>query len=216
MYGSARSLAGGVLTFFAVPAGLALPAAVLWIGAFAAAVVTHRRVCDAAVRTRELDAIKQAHLARMLLAWDGLPPARHTAAEPEHPYASDLDIIGPHGLLRLIDTTTSAAGSARLRDWLLAGTPDSVMIARRQALVAELRPLRTFRDRLTMSARRPAGGEGTLQAWLDDPHSAPPVPLAAPGRACAAGRDQRRAGDRLPVRRGRGTAAVYACRCTSC
>lgn len=172
-------LAGGVLTFFAVPAGLALPAAVLWIGAFAAAVVTHRRVCDAAVQTRELDAIKQAHLARMLLAWDGLPPARHTAAEPEHPYASDLDIIGPHGLLRLIDTTTSAAGSARLRDWLLAGTPNAAMIARRQALVAELRPLGTFRDRLTMSARRPAGGEGTLQAWLDDPHSAPPVPLAA-------------------------------------
>jgi hypothetical protein len=114
--------------------------------------------------------IKQAHLARLRLDWNGIPhhesplPLDSTALE-DHPYARDLDIIGRYSLFRLLDTTISSHGRAHLGEWLLeqrgqSGAHD--VWQERQRLIRELSGLPLFRDRLLLEAA--LAGEGVLDA----------------------------------------------------
>ncbi len=125
--------------------------------AFGAVVRLHRRVEQARRDHARYRAIKAGHIARVRLEWDALPE-RPASAPPDHPFAADLDLIGPHSLHRLIDTSITPEGSRRLLDWLLAPAPDPAAIARRQALIAELGPLVRFRERLTLAATRDERG----------------------------------------------------------
>src|SRR5690606_5192200 len=90
------------------------------------------------------------------------------------PFAVDLDITGRYSLHRLLDTPASQNGSERLKTWLLAETPDRATIQQRQALIQELLPLSTFRDRLTLNALLTAGKHtqkwngAALLEWLRD------------------------------------------------
>ena len=150
-----------------------LAATLAWLALFAVLTRLHGRVNRAIARGAAWRAIKTAHVARMLLDWDGIPPARAVLPRDDHPLERDLDLVGEHGLHRLLDTAASWDGSDRLRDWLSTATPDPDAIARRQAIVRELVPLAPFRDKLRLSAARPSGGaawhwEGaTLVRWLD-------------------------------------------------
>ncbi|HCI78244.1 MAG TPA: hypothetical protein DHW02_00980, partial [Ktedonobacter sp.] len=94
--------------------------------------------------------IKRTHIARMRLDWEHIPDAQVEPVSPEHPFASDLDIVGPRSLHRLLNTAISREGTKRLQQWLLTTVPDKDAIARRQVLVRELTPLSLFRDRLTL------------------------------------------------------------------
>lgn len=136
---------------------------------FAALVREHRRLEASIARHGAWLTIRQNHLARMRLDWAHIPDSTATAP-PDHPFATDLDIVGTASLHRLMDTAVSHGGSTRLLDWLLATRPDMTTITRRAQLVAELRPLMTFRDKLTRSAML-AGHRGKwdgrwLMAWL--------------------------------------------------
>ncbi len=97
--------------------------------------------------------VKRVHLARLRLDWQTIPPCRPVAAK-DHLYARDLDLLGPHSLMHLLDTATSAQGRERLASWLLDQPPAEQAWINRQRLVRELARIPIFRDRLTVEAQR--------------------------------------------------------------
>lgn len=111
----------------------------------------HTKLEDRIQRLRLWRRIKASHLARLRLDWPNIPSRPVPTYEP-HPYAVDLDIVGTHSLLALLDTTNSSNGRERLADWLLTQPPHSDEWMRRQTLVRELTDLPLFRDRLSLEA----------------------------------------------------------------
>jgi hypothetical protein len=95
--------------------------------------------------------IKSAHVARLGLDWTGVPTPDMPAIE-HHPYAADLDLIGPHSLFHLINTCRSSNGRERLSEWILDQPPDPATWSSRRALIQELAGLSLFRDRLALEA----------------------------------------------------------------
>ena len=132
----------------------------------------HSKLEDRIQRLRVWRHIKATHLARLRLDWAGIP-TRRTPALEQHPYAVDLDLIGPHSLLALLDTTHSSNGRERLGDWLLTQPPDSIHWEHRQRLVKELAGLPLFRDRLALEAS--LIGEAELNGERIHSALAPPV-----------------------------------------
>jgi hypothetical protein len=113
--------------------------------------------------------IKLTHLSRLRRDWHGIP--HHESPVPEdstalegHPYARDLDVVGPYSLFRLLDTTISTHGRDRLGAWLLGreGAESHEQWRGRQALIKELAGLPVFRDRLLLEAS--LAGEGAINA----------------------------------------------------
>ncbi len=151
-------VAGAIVSFILLyKVGFWLGAAwiVIWLSAFSTLARYHNRVKDSLARYRRWQAIKTEHIARMELNWSALPPALFSTSRPDFPLELDLDLVGPYGLHRLLDTCVSREGSARLRDWLAAGEPDVQQIAARQRLVRELVALPIFRDKLRVSSSQP-------------------------------------------------------------
>jgi len=112
----------------------------------------HTRLEQRIHRLRQWQQIKQTHVARLRLDWDRLPE-RTYAGPAHHLYAKDLDLVGPHSLFQLLDTTVSSHGRERLAAWLLTQPPAPDAWAERQALVRELTARSLFRDRLALEAR---------------------------------------------------------------
>ncbi len=164
-------LVGLLMTGTALSVGT-LPAvliAALWAAVFAGLVRAHRRVNVALKQHRAWREIKRGQIARMHLDWAAMPTLQ-VSAEPEHPFALDLDLVGEYSLHRLLNTAVSRGGAQRLADWLLHTQPDAETVQARQHLVRELTPLVTFRDRMTMAALL-NGARGTwdgqrLRHWL--------------------------------------------------
>jgi len=118
---------------------------------FTIVTVFHNRVRDSLNRVSLLVDIKQLQIARIGLDWDRLPPTEQSAVElANHPFATDVDIIGERSLHRLIDCAVTKEGSERLKSWLLSVRPDALLIEHRQALVEELKHHSAFRDRLQL------------------------------------------------------------------
>ncbi|MCP4362936.1 MAG: hypothetical protein GY796_33440 [Chloroflexi bacterium] len=145
-------------------------------------VISHRRVDTAVTRAQILLNLKQTHLARLDLDWENLPPPLSLPERFDHPFATDLDLLGPRSLHHLLDTAVSQTGSQRLRDWLLHTDPNPQMIARRQALVGELQGLTHFRDRLALQATLVTQSDRfsgqTMADWLEetsDPQAVRPL-----------------------------------------
>ena len=179
-------LAGGLA---ALVAGQAVGAGWGWLVALAVLVVfiavmrVHDRVEGALARTRLYRALQRRHLARLDLDWETLP-TEGSAPPPDHPFASDLDVVGPRSLLALLSTAGTEGGHGRLRDWLLAPAPDPHSARRRQEQVRALVPHRRFRERLSLLGHeaahtrpypphaRPTGGrwsDAALRQWLAAP-----------------------------------------------
>jgi hypothetical protein len=118
---------------------------------FSVVTIFHNRVRESLNRVSLLIDIKQLQIARIHLDWERLPPAEHSSfAIGNHPFASDLDIVGERSLHRLIDSAVTSEGSERLKSWLLQVRPDAKLIEHRQALVRELKDHSMFRDRLQL------------------------------------------------------------------
>jgi hypothetical protein len=81
----------------------------------------------------------------------------------EHPFVSDLNLIGPTSLHQLLNTSISRGGSQRLKNWLLKTVPDLDEVNARQAAVRELGILSGFRSRLVLSSSQVSMGEE--EAW---------------------------------------------------
>lgn len=139
------------------------------------------RVSASISRYRIWVQLKKTQLARMQLDWAAIPAVAERSETPDHPFEIDLDITGDRSLLQLINTGVSIEGVQRLRDWLLATTPDLDAIQRRQALLRELTSLSGFRNKLLFRAlfatrygSDPLSGEALVE-WLkkdDAPHIA--------------------------------------------
>ena len=123
-----------------------------FVAVFVTVAAYHNRLESRIHRLRLWKGIKAAHLARIRLDWSAIPP-RSGESPAFHLYAQDLDLIGPHSLTHLLDTTVSDQGGERLRLWVLVQPPPASVWATRQALVQELAPRALFRDRLVLEAR---------------------------------------------------------------
>ena len=138
----------------------------------------HNRLEQRIHRLRLWALIKSAHLARVQLAWSQVPH-KPSDSLPSHLYAHDLDLVGPHSLLHLIDTTVSDHGRTRLTSWLLTQPPDPKVWDTRQRLVKELAPRSLFRDRLVLEANLAGEQEingRRLAAVLEHPVGFPGLP----------------------------------------
>ncbi|MCB8926394.1 MAG: hypothetical protein H6652_12295 [Ardenticatenaceae bacterium] len=133
------------------------PVVWLWVTAvslipFFVSVVIHRRVDTAVTRTTIWYEMKQAHVARMTLAWDALPFSQTFPVPADHPFAIDIDVVGEFSLHRLLDTAVSREGSQRLHQWLLETAPDAAAVQERQQRVRELAKQTRFQERLALQA----------------------------------------------------------------
>lgn len=147
-------------------------------GLFLGLVRLHNHLKKRITRYRFWQQLKARHLARLRRDWEHLP-AYPEADEPGHPFATDLNLVGEHSLLQLLDTTTSQGGRKRLQQWFLQPQMQAPLIRARQAIVRELVPLHSFRDHLALcgalvaqTEERRWEGERVL-AWL---HQQPATP----------------------------------------
>ena len=148
-------LGGAVLALFScklagTTTGLILLTLLLIV--FVIVAICHTRVRDSISRIALMLNIKHVQTARINLDWEHLPQSDQTPPEPEHPFATDLDITGERSLHRLLDSAVTKEGSRRLRSWLLNNNPDPLIIKQRQSLIQELRGLSLFRDKLHLHA----------------------------------------------------------------
>lgn len=123
-----------------------------FVGLFLIVAGYHNRLESRLHRLRLWKQIKLVHLARLRLDWNHIP-ARPSSAPKHHPYAKDLDLVGPHSLLHLLDTTVSSHGQTRLVSWLLEQPPGPDQWLMRRRLVQEFIPRSLFRDRLRLEAQ---------------------------------------------------------------
>ncbi len=82
--------------------------------------------------------------------WRDLPVPPEPQLEPEHPFAKDLDLLGPASLMHLTDTCISQEGSQTLADWLTQRIPEPLQISYRQDLVKNLLGRTLFRQGLLL------------------------------------------------------------------
>ncbi|MFV1884517.1 MAG: MutS family DNA mismatch repair protein [Balneola sp.] len=108
----------------------------------------HRRVYQSQEKFEHLRGIKKEHIARMKLDWDHIGYRPIEVETKNHPFASDLDILGKHSLFHLTDTSMYEASGQKLAHWFLSAAPSKEEVLRRQQQVKELVPLTGFRDKL--------------------------------------------------------------------
>lgn len=140
-------------------------------GLFLVVAAYHNRLEQRIHRLRLWAAIKSVHLARLRLDWLNIPP-RPSDQPAGHWYAQDLDLVGPHSLLHLLDSTVSDQGRLRLNTWLLSQPPTRAVWEARRKLVKELTRRSLFRDRLQLEAHLTGEQEingRRLAAVLDHP-----------------------------------------------
>lgn len=146
---------------------------------FLVVVSTHKRVKDSIGRLTIWCQIKSTHVARLTLDWPHIPLSPVSAPDPQHPFEADLNLTGERSLHQLLDTTMTWGGSARLCTWLRHPLTQPEQILARQALVRELIPRLTFRDRLALNSTLVATSSQTrwdgeiLRDWLEQPPASP-------------------------------------------
>lgn len=141
---------------------------------FLGVAAVHNRLKSRLCRLEMWLEIQESNLARLRVDWEGMPETTLNLSS-EHPYATDLDLLGKYSLLRLLDTTVSRDGQALLVAWMTRQHPLSLdQWGSRQKLVRALTPLRGLRDRIQLVARclNPnAINTDRLESLLETPRS---------------------------------------------
>ncbi len=150
--------------------------------AFVVLVVRHGRVID----RREDTERRLAWVTRRLATSRdeaprgsaiGAPPE---APEPSHPFAVDLDVVGPASLLERLSVGETRYGREQLAAWLLAhgsNVPSVPELSSRQGAVRVLASERALREDLAALAarlRRPLPERERLTAWASEVSLAEP------------------------------------------
>lgn len=125
---------------------------------FVGLVVWHARVLQRAEGARVRADVHDRHLARMDGRWTELPNRTEAPPPYEHPYAADVDLLGPGSLWQRIDVTRTVPGERHLRRWLGAHA-DADTIAARQEAVRELATEHAWRRELEAAAAEAAEGD---------------------------------------------------------
>jgi ABC-type multidrug transport system fused ATPase/permease subunit len=162
----AALVAGAVGLFLAYQSrqsSVFLIAILVFLGIFSVVVYLNRRVRRSIFRFRLSRVYFKSQLARMGLDWGKIPSPSINPADEQHPFASDLNLIGDNSLHQLLNTGISRGGSLRLQEWLLEREPDLDEVNSRQAGVKELRSLSGFRSRLVLSSSLVSAGDN--EAW---------------------------------------------------
>ncbi len=153
----------GILAGFIALFSVGLEASLLIFGvtfiAFAVLVWLHQRTQRTIAQFEGWAEIRRTHLARMRLDWVEIPPRPWTNSTPRTPLETDFDLLGDRSLHHLLDTAVTLGGSQRLRAWLNPDRPDLAVIHQRQAILHELQPAHTLRDKLTLAARLAAAAD---------------------------------------------------------
>lgn len=135
-----------------------LAAGVAGLLGFAGLVAAHARVIAARDLAETRREVQSAYLARVTDDWHALPNDGAGLVPGGHPYAPDIDLVGPGSLFQRLDVTHTVDGGRTLARWLAApATVDE--IAGRQAAVRELAAARELRQELEVAALVAAGGE---------------------------------------------------------
>jgi hypothetical protein len=166
-----------------VPVYLSLGIAGAALVAFIALVVRHRALRRELRRARVSEALCRFGVSRLERDWDGLADAmaeigygdamlEADAADERHPYAYDLDVLGPRSLRALLGPTPTPTGTETLHGWLTR--PASIEEVRaRQSAVAALAADREGRERLAVEAlmidRIDRSGWQTFLSWATGP-----------------------------------------------
>jgi hypothetical protein len=121
----------------------------IFIIAFFIAVFFHNKVTTSIARHKILLNLKLQNIARIKLDWEILAPKENIVVE-NHPFASDLDILGKNSLYRLLDTTVSQEGEECLLGLLLEKKPELAKILKRQSIIKELKNLNVLRNKIIL------------------------------------------------------------------
>lgn len=101
---------------------------------FAVAVVWHARVLAAKERAGVRSEIHARHLRRLAGTTAGLPDGTGAILD-DHPYASDIDLVGPGSWFERYGVAHTSAGSETLGRWLAAPAPIATARERQEAVV---------------------------------------------------------------------------------
>lgn len=123
-------------------------------------VAVHAKVIGARDLARIRRDVHVRHLQRLDGAWMELPSTGEGLAPKDHPYAFDLDLMGPGSLFQRLDVTHTVRGERTLATWLGEAASSEVARARQEA-VRELAKAVEFRQELEASAEI-AGGQEAL------------------------------------------------------
>jgi hypothetical protein len=140
------------------------------IAGFAVVMVYHSRVLRARRRALRAVAVYQRGLARIEDRWMDGGSLGERFRNPQHLYATDLDLFGPASLFALLSTARTCMGEDALASWLLAPSPVEA-IRERQAAVTELRNRLDLREDLEVLGDEVGAGvapEALLQ-WAEAP-----------------------------------------------
>jgi hypothetical protein len=109
----------------------------IFVGMFLSGMI-HDRVIEKLGMARQLVGFYERGLDRLSDRWMGKGSGGAEFLSPQHPYAIDLDILGPGSLFEFANTTQTGAGRSKLAEWLLSSAGQEE-IAARQASIQELR-----------------------------------------------------------------------------
>lgn len=152
-------------------APLGFPLAAVLLVVFAGLAIYHARLGRERARLATLRAIQEEAIARIERHWSALPARWIPAVPADHPYATDLDIVGRASLFQLLDTTATRMGRETLAAWLLAPADAATALAR-QGAVADLAPRLDLRQEVELRGRAAANDEADpdpFLAWAERP-----------------------------------------------
>lgn len=156
---------------------------ILALPLFAYGVSRHQRLAQRARHFEHLAGLAAGETLALEHDFEAFP-AGTRYRDPDHPYAGDLDIFGPHSLYQFLNRTVTAGGADRLAEYLSAAAPTPVVLARQQS-VAELGEAldwcHEFRARGTDLDDRPEYRQRLL-AWLAEPEWVGRHPVLAAAR----------------------------------
>ena len=102
--------------------------------------------------------IHDRHLKRIAGEWTEFDNRGEGLLPADHPYAFDIDLIGPGSLFQRIDVTHTVHGEHALADWLGRAAAPAAIRAR-QAAVTELAAMVELRQELEAGALAARSGE---------------------------------------------------------
>ncbi len=146
-------------------APLGWPLAVVFLGIFTGLAVYHARLGRSRARLATLRTIQEEALARIDRRWSDLPPSWVAEVPADHPYASDLDIVGRASLFQLLDTTATRMGRETLAAWLLTPAVPATATTR-QGAVADLAPRLDLRQEIALRGLAAANEEADPAPFL--------------------------------------------------
>ena len=149
---------------------VAWPWLLLPTGAFLALLFWHGRLREALRRSERAETFFEKGLRRLDDTWAGHGHEGLSFLDPEHPYASDLDLFGKGSLFELLATTQSAWGRQTLSRWLLEpASPETIRF--RQDAVRELAPLVELREEIATEHEEMAESVSAevLASWAGAP-----------------------------------------------